>query len=160
MSETYGLLCFSKHWWNPLLWSHYADRHKGICLGFDVSDAYVFKINYTDLRTPFTLPLTENKMDGILSTKYSGWSYEDEWRMWVQLEEPDPEASNYYFREFDGDIELKEIIVGPLCSVSQSKLTAAMRAYSPQPKIIKARLAFKSFKVVKDQRGLDSITQE
>ena len=31
-----GLLCFSRHWRNPVLWSHYADRHRGICLGFDI----------------------------------------------------------------------------------------------------------------------------
>src|SRR5687767_14278862 len=33
-----GLLCFSRSWGNPVLWSHYADKHRGICLGFDVSD--------------------------------------------------------------------------------------------------------------------------
>ena len=31
-----GLLCFSGNWTNPLLWSHYANKHKGICLGFDL----------------------------------------------------------------------------------------------------------------------------
>jgi len=31
-----GLLCFSKNWTNPVLWSHYAEKHKGICLGFDL----------------------------------------------------------------------------------------------------------------------------
>jgi len=31
----YGVLCFSRRWNNILMWSHYADGHKGICLGFD-----------------------------------------------------------------------------------------------------------------------------
>ena len=31
-----GLLCFSFKWLNPLLWAHYADKHKEICLGFDL----------------------------------------------------------------------------------------------------------------------------
>jgi hypothetical protein len=26
-------------WHNPLLWSHYADRHRGMALGFDTDDA-------------------------------------------------------------------------------------------------------------------------
>ena len=34
-SNKYGVLCFSRNWTNPVQWSHYADRHKGICLGFD-----------------------------------------------------------------------------------------------------------------------------
>lgn len=38
MSEKYGLLCFCETWQSPLLWNHYADRHKGICLGFDVRE--------------------------------------------------------------------------------------------------------------------------
>jgi hypothetical protein len=32
-----GVLCFSQDWQNPLLWSHYGDKHKGICLGLDIS---------------------------------------------------------------------------------------------------------------------------
>ena len=26
-----GMLCFSKGWHNPVQWSHYTDKHKGIC---------------------------------------------------------------------------------------------------------------------------------
>ncbi len=29
MSKKFAILCFSKKWDNPLLWRHYADRHKG-----------------------------------------------------------------------------------------------------------------------------------
>ncbi len=36
MSASVGVLCFSKHWRNPVLWSHYADKHKGICFCFDI----------------------------------------------------------------------------------------------------------------------------
>jgi hypothetical protein len=30
MSERIGILRFSKSWKSPLLWSHYANRHKGV----------------------------------------------------------------------------------------------------------------------------------
>ncbi|MGH0214370.1 hypothetical protein NKY66_10695 [Sinorhizobium meliloti] len=33
-----GLLCFSAVWTHPLLWEHYADKHQGIALGFEVPD--------------------------------------------------------------------------------------------------------------------------
>ena len=92
-------------------------------------------------------------MERILFTKFAGWRYEEEWRAWFRLEECDPAAPNYHFRKFDEDIRLSEVIVGPLCSVSKSTLTKAIRSYSPPPRIIKARLAFESFRVVKDQRG-------
>src|SRR3546814_3862280 len=34
--ERRGMLCFSRGWRNPFQWSHYADHHRGLCLGFDV----------------------------------------------------------------------------------------------------------------------------
>ena len=41
-----GLICFSESWSNPVLWSHYADKHKGLALGFDVQKQYLHKIDY------------------------------------------------------------------------------------------------------------------
>ena len=45
-----GVLCFSRTWSNPVLWSHYGERHKGICLGFVVPDECINKINYVEKR--------------------------------------------------------------------------------------------------------------
>ena len=36
--QTTAILCFSRNWDNLLLWSHYGDSHKGICMGFDIPD--------------------------------------------------------------------------------------------------------------------------
>ena len=37
LSDTKGLLCFSKTWRNPVLWGNYADKHRGLCLpGFPI----------------------------------------------------------------------------------------------------------------------------
>jgi len=33
-----GLICFSRSWKNPLLWSHYAEKHAGIGLGFEIPE--------------------------------------------------------------------------------------------------------------------------
>ena len=38
LNDKRGLLCFSKKWENPVLWSHYAASHTGFCLGFDLND--------------------------------------------------------------------------------------------------------------------------
>src|SRR5579863_7990419 len=34
-----GLLCFSATWRDPVLWAHYANKHKGLCLALEVPDA-------------------------------------------------------------------------------------------------------------------------
>ena len=33
-----GILCFSSCWSHPLIWSHYAKQHEGICLGFEYTE--------------------------------------------------------------------------------------------------------------------------
>ena len=51
-NEEIGLLCFSKNWDNPVQWAHYADKHKGLCLGFDVADDFLAEVTYEDERLP------------------------------------------------------------------------------------------------------------
>src|SRR5438309_1891054 len=41
-----GLLCFSSNWSNSMIWSHYASKHKGICLGFNLRLTRVLKVDY------------------------------------------------------------------------------------------------------------------
>src|SRR5687768_11905572 len=43
-NATLGALCFSQGCDNPVLWSHYADKHQGICLGFDIHDDWAHEI--------------------------------------------------------------------------------------------------------------------
>jgi hypothetical protein len=45
-----GLLCFAGDWSEPVMWSHYAEKHTGICLGFDVSRSAVQQVSYQDDR--------------------------------------------------------------------------------------------------------------
>src|SRR4051812_14453020 len=47
IGRRYGWVCFSSDWRNPVLWSHYADKHKGMCLGFDVPDEKIVPVRYT-----------------------------------------------------------------------------------------------------------------
>lgn len=37
LSKQIGILCFSRSWKHPLMWSHYASEHQSICLGFEYS---------------------------------------------------------------------------------------------------------------------------
>ena len=50
LNETKGLICFSRTWSNPLLWGHYAEKHTGIALGFDVPDQLLSQVLYTSQR--------------------------------------------------------------------------------------------------------------
>lgn len=83
-----GLICFSRAWNNPLLWSHYGDKHRGLCLGFDVPDSLLTSVRYVKgmRRINILSPATKKQavdrlLDRLRYTKYEGWKYEDEVRL-------------------------------------------------------------------------------
>ncbi|HET9180774.1 MAG TPA: DUF2971 domain-containing protein, partial [Candidatus Angelobacter sp.] len=151
MSERYGLLCFSRSWHNPLLWSHYGDRHRGMALGFDIRDELLRPVDYVDKRPSFK-NANQATAKGLLFTKFSGWQYEEESRIYTRLEERDP-VSHLHFAEFSDDLVLQEVIAGPLCTESKQIIRSSLEGYAYRVRLIKSRLAFKTFRVVKDQKG-------
>lgn len=81
-----GLLCLVERPDNLLMWAHYGDSHKGVCLEFDTSE-WLFrlaaKIHYSE-----TYPLVdtanqtpEEIMRETLLRKSKEWEYEQEWRI-------------------------------------------------------------------------------
>ena len=156
--KTKGLICFSENWRNPVLWSHYAEKHRGICLGFDVPEQYALSVTYRKKRVPIRFQnkdpdqgLDENFVDELLRTKYEHWAYEAERRMFVSLDEGTRE-NGIYFYDFDESLILKEIIVGPLCEVPLERIESLAQSTNGGVVVRKARLAFKKFEVVVDQR--------
>lgn len=152
MNATYGMFCFSKHWHNPVLWSHYADKHRGVCLGFDIDKRCVRPVSYVEKRPRLKIPPSQKDADLLLFTKFVGWQYEEEWRGWIQFDERYSETGLYFY-SFDTSVRLREVISGPLCDVSQLRIKDALKGYEVYVRTIKARLAFRSFRVVKNRRG-------
>jgi hypothetical protein len=154
LSKKRGLLCFSRSWHNPVQWSHYADTHKGICLGFDVPDKNLCNVHYSRKRIladvdAFKKPeqIDINVAKKFLFTKYEHWKYEMEVRSFVTLEEID-ELKQLYFAEFSDKIKLKEVIVGAQSEITRQEVSEALGNLESSVIARKVRLAFKSFKVV------------
>lgn len=59
LSKDNGLLCFTKSWQNPVLWGHYADKHRGICLGFDMPNELLEQVSYVNSRFQWPAELDE-----------------------------------------------------------------------------------------------------
>ena len=80
-----GLCCLGEKADNILMWAHYADSHKGICLKFDLLEAYetfafIGKVNYTNEYPKYNVLSTADKFKSYYCTKARCWEYEDEWR--------------------------------------------------------------------------------
>ncbi|AXF61952.1 DUF2971 domain-containing protein [Leclercia sp. W6] len=107
--STYGVCALSRARKNQLMWSHYADEHRGFCIGFkekelrgEGSRIHAINIKYQsnypyqgiiDRLEFFESHPSENSLQkiagdiihSILGTKYSGWKYERERRL-IKLE--------------------------------------------------------------------------
>lgn len=123
-ARDFGLICFSKNWHNPVLWGHYGDHHRGICLGFDLNPTKTHEVSYK-MERPQLKQLDSVTTDNLLYVKFKDWSYEEEVRMFTSLKDKDP-ATSLYFIGFCDDCALREVIVGPLSGVTQQDLLNAM----------------------------------
>ena len=150
LSEKHGLLCFAKSWHSPVLWSHYADNHRGICLGFDIPDDLPMQVSYVNSRFNWPSVVDESFMKHLLFTKFSHWSYEDEYRFYTNLEECE---DNLYYADFSETLALKQVIVGAKSAVTRTQLSDALGNFSDGVEVFKAREASKSFRVIRNKNG-------
>lgn len=149
-----GLLCFSRNWTEPLLWSHYGARHRGICLGFNIPRAQLEEVDYQDDRLraeldanadPLQLP--QDLQQALRLTKYRRWEYECELRRFVPLEEATQEG-RLYFVHFGPDLELAEVILGSECELALEDVRKTVACRYPRVVVFKTRLEFKGFHIV------------
>lgn len=156
-----GVLCFSADWIEPVLWSHYAEKHRGICLGFDVPREELQQVKYEADRVLAKLDIDPNPsniaadlQNLLLCTKSKGWSYEDEYRRFIPLSTATAEG-HLYFVPFGPAMALAEVILGPLCETSVDAVRQLVRRSKyPHAVVYKSRLAFKYFNVVPDERTI------
>lgn len=95
MSET-GVCCLSTNPDNILMWTHYADAHRGICLRFTPICKKLSKFDNDQVHFEYAYPVTysvnrpvinvlekygDEHLNLALLTKADYWSYENEWRM-------------------------------------------------------------------------------
>lgn len=84
--ESQGICCFANNYENNLLWSHYGDHHKGVCLAFqpdmDLESFLTFKVRYAKGIVPENY-FANGGLGAIftLTTKSLDWEYEDEYRV-------------------------------------------------------------------------------
>lgn len=86
-----AITCFSEKFDNLLMWSHYSNAHKGVCIGFDLKKLYLsiknfhpalIKVKYTNefVRTDY-FTKTKEAIGNWYRIKSDCWSYEKEIRI-------------------------------------------------------------------------------
>lgn len=81
-----GIFCLSGKKDSILMWSHYAENHKGVCLMFDTTkDPNFFeglqKVNYSSNYISYNYVCTPKTISKVLYQKSLDWQYEEEYRI-------------------------------------------------------------------------------
>jgi hypothetical protein len=158
MSARVGIICFSKNWKNPLLWSHYADRHKGVALEFQIKDDIALPVKYRKNRFLINLKeiaynkrkVTKAETEGLWLTKYKPWVYEKEIRI-ICTKSECKKKGNLFFKSFNHEISLKGIVLGPLSKLSIKKIEDKLPT-GKNLSVVKSRLAYRSFSIVTQRK--------
>jgi len=150
-----GIISFSRGWQNPLMWAHYGDKHKGVCLGFDIDASHIKEVTYFPEIMPAEIDmekkyggLTVDVIENLMCTKYIDWKYEDEVRVIIPLETKD--QSGFYFTSFKGNMELKEVILGPRCNLTIDSVVKHLCTYKTKVSVVQSRIAFTKYEVVRN----------
>lgn len=94
-----GILSFSKRWAVSAMWAHYADQHRGLCVGFDRSD-------------PFFKAMSDKKEYGCLYDV----EYVLEKMLWRVQGKEDPDISIFFIKSLDWVYEQE---VRAICDLSK-----------------------------------------
>jgi hypothetical protein len=84
----------------------------------------------------------------ILCTKYIGWKYEQEIRIFTDLNQDD---CGLYYQDFDESIRLREITIGHRCCLEPEQVLKQLHDDSEAVKIFKAKASTTEFKIIREQ---------
>ncbi len=141
INRRYRVYCLGPSVGNLLMWAHYADSHRGVCLECDLANDVLcatLKCEYFD-RFPLT-KLHENSDAASLSallSKSSAWTYEQEYRLVAQergeaVQGADTLLTDNSFLQLPQGA-LRSVIVG--CQSEQDKIRALIQAVAPAVRV-------------------------
>ncbi len=146
-NQNFGLVCLSARFEDPVQWAHYGDSHRGICLGFEVDESNLIKVEYVESRSPLTefhdalnIPLA-NFLREALCKKYKHWQYEQEHRLIV----PARKTSELIFHPFSDSFLLTEVLVGARSKRTLASVRSLLNHYPRRPLVSKMEASPSAF---------------
>ncbi|MCU1079896.1 MULTISPECIES: DUF2971 domain-containing protein [Stenotrophomonas] len=158
-----GVLSLASSWSCPLMWSHYADQHMGICLEYATANHVAGSIRQVSYDKPRSIKMSdvakwrleadpiarERVIETAFLSKAPAWAYEKEWRVLAK-------ASSSRGAPFD----LSAIYFGARCpSAVQTAIVKTMHDVSPKVDMFNVRFSTESFELKKEEVWIDEILQ-
>lgn len=133
------IVSLSRSFNNFLMWSHYADGHRGIAIGIDINreEYNVRPVNYIDKLTnlkDISNVSIDKFSEKVLSQKLSLWNYEEEERVFV-------EGSSTFI-----DVTVRQVIIGKkMSNQNYSFLKELIHKVNPNIEVIRIEVLDNSF---------------
>jgi hypothetical protein len=159
--DSVALYCLSSNPKNILMWSHYANSHKGFCIEYKPYCIPAIKLKYKKsiceinlmdyVKTVFEPDINETSgqmIEDVICTKLDDWEYESEYRLiygeFGKLFTIEDGKSFYKF-EYDPN-QIESIIFG--CKMEIDKIRAIGKALKYRPKFKMAIQTTKGLDIV------------
>ena len=163
-NERYGVICFCENYHDPVLWSHYADGHRGVVLVFEIPDDMAIRIDYQPERFKLAVnaaiqrdSFNESDLTQLISTKFSSWGYAKEIRIMCRLNDHfcqmDSKGKKVYFESLSLEsygvdaLKLIRLIRGVRCDLKPADIASELLAVDTLP-VQDARLDVSSFQII------------
>ena len=145
LNEQYGVLCFSCIHHDPVLWSRYADDHRGVALLFEIPDDRAITVSYQpeyfDPRLDAVIRrghFDERDASYWVSTRFASWYQEQEIRMTCVLSDHfcqiDARGKKVYFESLSLEsfgvdaLKLVGLIRGACCGLKSTDIASELLA--------------------------------
>lgn len=160
INNQWGIVSMSAIATDPVIWSHYADSHKGIALEFDHDrGSGLHAISYSHALPTFDVTkfvgegydnqYTLGVLRTALGRKSLTWSYEREYRAHLDLSKCDVEEGHYFTSIPDNF--LKRVILGIRCEVSRSDVESALAAGGfTDVEVVQSRMSETAYEILCD----------
>ena len=154
LNSKIGILCMSDTIEEPVLWSHYADRHYGVAFELDyLMDDSIHKIYYDKPRPVIDVSKIHDDehlktaIDKMIDQKSNGWGYEREYRVHVDLAGCSI-SGGHYFKSIPDDL-LVRVVLGFRCHLEESYVAKALHeAGLVNCKVSRAKMDQNTYKVI------------
>lgn len=140
LSDHYAMLCLSRTGKHLLMWSHYADHHRGMLLEFDEEHpcfrrahgkstvlGRLHAVQYSDERPVFRR-LVSRDVQTIYTTKSLEWAHEQEMRLLWPVKLPDKRDGEHLLLSVP-PAALRRVVLGCRCaSATAARVRTALEA--------------------------------
>ena len=142
--------CFSEVNKSLLMWSHYADNGKGICVEYcltSIDTSYLFPVFYSDEMYEFSIKDLHTLVRNLIKAK--DWEYEQEWRI-VYLN--DKMRQNNHYVKIPTPTR---ILLGPRFDENASDHIEALAKIVDDLKlpVFRTQLSTKEYKIIVDDQA-------